>query len=1135
MSESEPERASVGPYEVLETVSRGGMGAVYRGRHEETGQEVILKVPRGEAYAEVALEREGEVLEGLDHPNIMGLVERGPGWLALDVAEGAPLPLAHPGLLSEDELVTRLGPFVGLCHALAHLHGLGWVHSDLSPNNLMVDAAGHLTLIDFGLVTRFGHRPGLEDLERAGTRAGTLAYTSPEALEGARLDARSDLYALGCLLYEQLTGAPPFRGTRDEVVQGHLRSRPARLPGELPIELGRVVTRLLSKQASRRPGHAFAVLEALVACGVPASVPPRPPRPYLVAPALEGVDAGLEQWEAALAVGEPRAWGLTGPPGSGKSSVAFEMVRRARWAGLEVVTSSRQERGVLGVFSELVPEDETPRDPLKAAEGLHAAVSSDRLLVVEDAERLSERSVYALEHLLTHGQLWMIVCSREELDAQRYDRVLVMEPLDAPQQERMIRSALGGMRVPEALDAFISTRSGGNPWLVLEHLRALRDEELLAFDNDGACRFDMPEGTLYAELDRLSTPDAVAALLRERFERLPPRARSACALLAVAGRALARDAFPDALALEEALESGMVLERVEVVEWGNPSMAEVVAAAMDDDERASASAHALEHLDLDLDARARLLEVSGRRDLASRAYERAGEAALEDHDVNVARRHLLAASSLSDDARRRFALAERVIVSCMFANRIHGAAFELLDDVRPGLPEDLAPRWHLMRGRTCLCAGDASGALVEFEACASARDLDDLELAAQLRKARGVAYAMLGDNDRAHEEYLSALASFRSIPNPLRVADTLLNLFVTENSMGRSEEALEHAIEAREIYQSLGSPMQMLVSWSMGSVLRYMGRCDEELELLVDVVEHYRRHGGYARESTCEESMAICLHYLGRLSESWKIFARLADRAPPYCVEKTTMASRFWLAWIASTRGDLASSNAHADVYVAYYTGPEYYYKNLPGIYLRALVLALGGDVTGAKVALDAAQAATPESLDAYFRPVLSKLNAHTLYLCGAHDRVLEIVEDEVSSRQAGVHPRRELFWCVLGACVKFSRGTLEPSELDALRALRGYDRLSDVRLGLLYARFALERGDVERAREELDWAGELCETEGLTLELMTLWRLEAMIARARGEDDGDARAELAALEASAPPGLLELAWWPPSPPRSDD
>ncbi len=317
-------------------------------------------------------------------------------------------------------------------------------------------------------------------------------------------------------------------------------------------------------------------------------------------------------------------------------------------------------------------------------------------------------------------------------------------------------------------------------------------------------------------------------------------------------------------------------------------------------------------------------------------------------------------------------------------------------------------------------------------------------------------------------------------------------------------------------------------------ILRNMGRQAEELKLLEDVMEHYRRHGSYARESNCQMAMGVCLYHLGRLSESAGIFAQLIDRAPPYCLETTSASARFWPIWIESTRGDLASARAHLNDYVAFCAKRGFDTSNLAELHFEALLAAQTGDIDAAMATLDAAMAARPESLDTHIRPAISKLTTHTLYLCGEHDRVLEIVAREVSSRQPGVEPQRELFWCVFGAYVKFSRGTLEPSELAALLALRGHDRISDAKLGLLDARIALERGDIMRGREALDWAGELCEREGLIFELMAMWRLEAMAARSSGEDDDFARAELAALESSAPPGLPEIAWWPPAPHTGD-
>src|SRR5205085_1053735 len=138
-----------------------------------------------------------------------------------------------------------------LCAPLAYLHGEGLVHRDLKPDNVLVRPNGQPVLMDFGLVTQFTGEVQRERLQVEGEISGTLAYMAPEQIRGEPVDARADLYSLGCILYELLVGHPPFLARSErELLREHLESvplAPSRHGGDLPSGLDALVLRLLAK------------------------------------------------------------------------------------------------------------------------------------------------------------------------------------------------------------------------------------------------------------------------------------------------------------------------------------------------------------------------------------------------------------------------------------------------------------------------------------------------------------------------------------------------------------------------------------------------------------------------------------------------------------------------------------------------------------------------------------------------------------------------------------------------------------------------------------------------------------------------------------------------------------------------
>jgi tetratricopeptide (TPR) repeat protein len=330
-----PER--LGPYTILEPLGRGGMGVVYRGQHTETGQIAAIKtitVPNETLLA--SFRREIHALARLRHPGIVRILDEGVDdglpWYAMEVLEGTSL---RAFARNRSQLAIALTLARRLCAPLAFLHGEGIVHRDLKPDNVLVSREGRPILVDFGLASFFAGTSGREALELV-QGGGTILYTAPEQILGEPVDARADLYSLGCVLYELLTGKPPFVArTANDLAVAHLQVAPAPpstiVPG-LPPALDDLVLRLLAKEPSERVGHADAVAAALAGLGAGDSPPSDEPSPraYLYRARFAGREHAMG--DAArhldrLATGAGGLLFVEGESGVGKTRFALEVAR----------------------------------------------------------------------------------------------------------------------------------------------------------------------------------------------------------------------------------------------------------------------------------------------------------------------------------------------------------------------------------------------------------------------------------------------------------------------------------------------------------------------------------------------------------------------------------------------------------------------------------------------------------------------------------------------------------------------------------------------------------------------------------------------------------------------------------------
>ena len=858
-------------YDVIRSLGQGAGGEVFL--VEDTfspGRPLALKTLHGDdEQLTGALRREFQVLAALRHPRLAQVFDFGripagePGgpatFLTREYLAGEPLHHAARG-----KALQEIAPLVlGLCRALAPLHQSGLVHGDLKPDNVIVDPSGRVRLIDFGLVRTEG--------EEADWPSGTVPYIAPEVLQGKAADARSDLYSLGAMLFELVTGRPPYIGAASEVARGHLHAAvPEMVPAaELGIEdpslvdgLVRVVGRLLAKVPGERFPRVEEVEAALVALFPAVAVEEE--QVFAVLPGLLGRENALSALEEAMQRCHRRKPGASpiiavrGGPGTGKTTLLRELKWRAQLSQVQVVEAPCESSppAPLWPLPELLRRLQLLADASGAGETkreenaeladravLAASRASKRgpqLVIIEDLHLASPETGAALRYF-AHGAgecpLLLVVSHSEGGESQGAELKLGehecvdLRPLGREDVGRLIRSVLG--RHDEELAVKVREWTSGNPLFCMETLLAIRDSG----------------GVSTGSLAELGVPRRLEEFWTGRAARVSPVGQQLLAAAAILGR----PGLPDLLAeVANTLPDEISPEIESLVGRGILCLS-------------PSGAVGLAHVGLAEGATASVLseELARMHGRAASALERRGAAPSE------LAHHLLRAGEKFRSESRRLALdaavallksgaardAARLLTPAiegwegeggvrarlLLAESSHAAgdyepAVAVLEEMLEGLPDggDRAAALALL-GRVKAARGEYEEATRIWSEALEL--ITDAEGRAHLRRDLGRALLKRGDLPQAEAVTKSALEEV-STENPLR-ADLLCTLGMVSDYGGDTESALAQYEEALVLARANGA------------------RREEAAVLTYEAIAH-QREGDYERaREAYSQSLAI--------------------------------------------------------------------------------------------------------------------------------------------------------------------------------------------------------------------------------------------------------------------------------------
>ena len=1043
----------IGSYTYLQRVAAGGMAHVVRARRDD-GADVAIKILKSNRAGTglARFHREFRALSKLRHDNIIRVADygdlHGHAWFSMELVEGRDLhqeirawreiPLEQRWRRVEEVLVD-------LSRALAYIHRRGLVHRDLKPSNVLVDPAGRCKLTDFGIVKDIDPSA---DAFVSQTLVGTWAYASPEQLSGAPIDHRSDLYSLGVILYAMLTGRRPF--VAKDMAGWLLRHRdqPPRPPREhvpgAPRHLEEICLRLLRKAPRDRFQSANDVLARLQAPEAPVPSDGVAPDEPLWEPPLTGrrFEADLlRDAVSALTRGEGGVLLLTGREGYGRSRMLRVATQHARRIGIPVhraqlAANEGAFAGLVRIAEELgrevgagaPPALSQARRAFAEAEG-HApgdlryqlydavrTVLSELLtdgpvvLAVDDLHHAPAPLVGLLGYLVRtlvarEGlPLLLLATLRDDLPTPALKGVrdgtdlgtvpvrVELPPLDEDAVTVLVAAALGDGVEPGPLAARIAAETGGSPLLIVETLRALRDQG----DDDVELETD--------EVTEVESPDlqiapGVRQVVARQMARAPAQARPLIELLSAHGQDLELEVLLDAMELggdpdeerivdeiDALVDLGLVTRRAvgiqELVGLAHPRTAEVVHRDLPEPRRRLVHKHLAMALERRHAGRPAAAETIGEH------YRRAHEPAaawsfLVQAAVGLMQRSLLVeAEEVCERARRleaaaKIALAEsafepprcallRVRAAILFNRGRWPDARQALSQLR-GLAmragdDHLAAEAGLDLG-TVLCRlglEDEGRAMVEA-VLAGAEAAGDRPTALDARHRLASLSWEAGEQERCEELATLALAEATGPGLRDRRARLLTTLSAVQATRGQLSAAAAGLTEAAAIHQGLGNKRSGTIALgNLAEVRAMQGELAPAMEAAEGAVQLARAVLYREAEAFALRVRALVRLEVGQLAPAEDDLRAAAEILTDLSLAGDAVPVLYLQARIALDRGELEPAAAHLrqGLDAAAHQDPELYRPVLQALQARAA--ALSGQPAAARERLRALQADLP-------------------------------------------------------------------------------------------------------------------------------------------------------------------------------
>ncbi|MCS6834922.1 MAG: tetratricopeptide repeat protein [Anaerolineae bacterium] len=886
-------------YHLLEELGRGGMGVVWRAYDRILGREVALKrvhaslLPDGssslspDAEPRAALTREFHLLASLRHPHIVGVLDYGwedeQPYYAMELLDGA----QHLGqAVVGAPQVQALTWLAHVLQALDYLHRRGILHRDLKPSNILIHQ-GQARLVDFGLASAEGTRGPV----------GTLAYMSPELLRGQAATLTSDLYAVGVMLHELLTGRHPFDvSATTRLVDQVLHEEPD-LEALAPYAgLGGLTARLLAKDPAQRPTSAHQALEELcAAAGLAISKYSREVREAFLQAArfvgreeeLSLLSAGLEQARQ----GQGSLWLVRGESGAGKSRLLEEFWARALVAGALVARGQQSPDGQpyglwraaarallalcgsnpedAAALCPIIPDAEALigqalphlphlRDEKAERQRLFAALlallrrAPFSVLLLEDAHWDRGESVDLLARLqlfIAELPLMIVVSARSDERPELVDLLpqaqhIQLGRLDFAAVQELSASMLGTRGLQPQVLELLTRESEGNAFFLVEVVRALVDE---SGGLDRVGQMTLPQHIFTG---------GVQQVIRRRLEKTPPQARPWLQMAAIIGREL----------------DFALLERRD--DW---LLACAEAAVLDVSEDRWRFSHdkLREQLLMDLPADQRpalYRQVAQRVEQVYHAnpewtpiladyWRKAGDEEREQHYALLGGRYLIAQGQFRpalELLERALKLAREPLQRADTFAEIGHATLRLSDYQRASQAYRDSLAWSEQENdaarmtRAILGLSEVakwrddfrSLARLQTRGLALARTVNDRSAIAHHIANAGIIARAQGDYEAEVERQLEALAIYRELNEVSGIAHCLDNLGVATSALGRYDEASAYLRQALELCERVGD------RWGVARALNglaFIARCarqwDEAERLYLDSLGRFRETG----------------------------------------------------------------------------------------------------------------------------------------------------------------------------------------------------------------------------------------------------------------------------------------------------